>query len=332
MHGHIVQELHWLKGFSDMMNSKRTVKIGTRGSALATRQAEWVKKALEASSDGIRVELVFIKTKGDRIQDVPLAKVGGKGLFVKEIEEALIAGRVDLAVHSMKDVPAELPPQLTIGCIPEREDPRDVLVTNGDFSSIRELPPGASVGTSSLRRQSQLLHYRPDIKVESLRGNLDTRLKKLKAGNFHAIILAAAGIHRMGWEEVITSYFAPEEFLPAIGQGALGIEVRKDDEEMLKLISIIHDRKTATCVEAERSFLGELEGGCQVPIGGFCRFIESDKIEMTGMVATLDGREMYKETFTGSPADAGSIGRELAKKLLSMGARKILNEVYGNSC
>ncbi len=314
------------------MKNSNKVRIGTRGSALATRQAEWVKGALEKASPGTEVELVFIKTKGDKIQDVPLAKVGGKGLFVKEIEEALIDKRVDLAVHSMKDVPAELPPELTIGCVPEREDPRDVLVTNGNYKNIGELPPGACVGTSSLRRQSQLLGMRSDVSIGSLRGNLDTRLKKLKAGEFDAIILAAAGLHRMGWKDVITAYFSPEEFLPAIGQGALGIELRKDDDEMFELVSLIHDEKTAVCVKAERAFLGRLEGGCQVPIGGYCKFVNGDLIELTGMVGTLDGKKIYRKTVTGNPSDAEMLGVGLAEELLSMGARKILDEVYGNSC
>ncbi len=315
-----------------MKHVNRTIRIGTRGSALATRQAEWFKNALEKTAPGVKVELVFIKTKGDKILDVPLAKVGGKGLFVKEIEEALIDKRVDLAVHSMKDVPAELPDELIIGCIPEREDPRDVLVTDGNCRRLDDLAEGACIGTSSLRRQSQLLAYRSDFRIESLRGNLDTRLKKLRAGSFDAIVLAAAGLHRMGWQDAITSYFDPGEFLPAIGQGALGIELRKDDEEIMELVSGIHDDRTAFCVEAERSFLARLEGGCQVPIGGYCKLVGENQIELTGMVGTLDGKEMYRETVRGNPGDAAELGGKLAEMLLSMGARKILEEVYGNSC
>ncbi len=313
-----------------MTGRSRKIRIGTRGSALATRQAEWVKLALEKAEPGTEVELVFIKTRGDKIQDVPLARVGGKGLFVKEIEEALIAGRIDLAVHSMKDVPAELPSELTIGCIPEREDPRDVLVACGDRHGLEEMPEGARMGTSSLRRQSQLLALRADFRVETLRGNLDTRLRKLEEGKFDGIILAAAGLHRMGWEAVISSYLSPETFLPAIGQGALGIEVRKDDEGMHELISRIHSEPTAVCVRAERSFLGRLEGGCQVPIGGYCRFVNGGRIELTGMVGRLDGSAVYKDAIVGLPEEAEEIGRRLAERLLEMGARKILDEVYGN--
>ncbi|HDM75934.1 MAG TPA: hydroxymethylbilane synthase [Deltaproteobacteria bacterium] len=315
-----------------MKSAERAIKIGTRGSALATKQAQWVKNVLEKTHPEICVELIFIKTKGDNIQDVPLAKVGGKGLFVKEIEEALIDRRVDLAVHSMKDVPAELPQQLTIGCIPEREDPRDVLVTNGDYKYLDDLPEEARIGTSSLRRQSQLLALRSDFKIETLRGNLDTRLKKLKSGNFDAIVLAAAGLHRMGWEGEITSYFSPDEFLPAIGQGALGIELRKDNDDMMELIASIHDEQTAVCVRAERSFLDRLEGGCQVPIGGYCTYDQDGRIMLTGLVGTLDGKEMYRDSISGRPEDAEQLGKELADKLLSMGAKKILEKVYGNSC
>lgn len=307
----------------------RKVKIGTRGSALATQQAKWVKRRLEESCAGVSVELIFIKTRGDKIQDVPLAKVGGKGLFVKEIEEALIERRVDIAVHSMKDVPAEIPEGLTIGAIPPREDPRDVLVTRVAHAGIQDLPPGSKVGTSSLRRHAQILYLRPDVKIESLRGNLDTRLRKLRNGDFDAIVLAAAGLHRMGWEAEITSYLSPDEFLPAIGQGALGIEMREDDEEIRKLVSRIHDSNTAICIEAERKFLARLEGGCQVPIGGYCEW-EKEEIKLTGMVSSTNGKEFYRESLRGKPGEAADMGKKLGDILLSKGARKILAEVYGN--
>jgi hydroxymethylbilane synthase len=286
-----------------------------------------VKEALENLWEGLEVELSIIKTTGDKITDVPLAKVGGKGLFVKEIEDALLAGSVDLAVHSMKDVPAELPSGLIIGAIPKREDPRDVLVSVS-YRSLMDLPQGAVVGTSSLRRTVQIRMLRPDLKVETLRGNLDTRLRKVKEGLFDAVILAAAGIHRMGWHEVIAEYLDPQEFLPAVGQGALGIEIREDDREIAELVSKIHDKTTAFSVTAERSFLRELEGGCQVPIGCHC-FVENGTVRLVGMIASLDGATVVRDEIKGRLDEAEMLGRKLAQELRRKGGEEILKSIYG---
>jgi len=304
----------------------RILYIGTRGSLLALTQSEWVKGRLERQWQGCRVELKIIKTTGDKILDVPLAKVGGKGLFVKELEDALLEGAVDLAVHSMKDVPADLPHGLEIGAIPRREDPRDVLVsrTGKDLSS---LPPNARVGTSSLRRAAQLKSLRPDLEIENLRGNLDTRLRKLQEGRYDAIVLAAAGIHRMGWKDRITAYLNPTEFLPAIGQGALGIEIRSEDEAIRELLAPLHDPDTAVAVQAERSLLKGLEGGCQVPIAGHAQG-SNGRVELTGLVASLDGKQIVRLTRSASRDQAEFLGRDLARELLDAGARTILDEIY----
>ncbi|MCU0587470.1 MAG: hydroxymethylbilane synthase, partial [Syntrophobacteraceae bacterium] len=267
--------------------SPKVLRIGTRGSLLALTQSGSIQRRIETLRPGVKVELTVIRTTGDRIQDVPLAKVGGKGLFVKEIEEALLAREVDLAVHSMKDVPAVLPQGLTIGVIPVREDPRDVLITR-KAGGLMDLPRGALVGSSSLRRAAQVRSLRPDLRVETLRGNLDTRLRKLEEGLYDAIILAAAGLHRMGWQDRITDYLQVESFLPAVGQGALGLELRNDDGALRELLAPLHHEETADAVGAERSFLETLEGGCQVPIGGHARMRE-DRLELTGLVASVDG-------------------------------------------
>src|SRR5208283_4712837 len=257
---------------------KSKIIIGTRGSALALWQAEWVKASLEKLSDGVEIELNKIRTTGDKILDVPLSQVGGKGLFVKEIEEALLEGRADIAVHSMKDVPTEFPPGLHLAVICEREDPRDAFISairDGQFrtSNFNGLSRGARIGTSSLRRSSQLLNKRPDLKIEQLRGNLNTRLKKLDEGLFDAIILAVAGVKRLGWQDRITEILMPEISLPAIGQGAVGIESRIDDKIINSLISRLNHPETAVCVRAERALLKRLEGGCQVPIAAHARVL-----------------------------------------------------------
>jgi hydroxymethylbilane synthase len=276
----------------------------------------------------LQIELESIKTTGDKIQDVPLAKVGGKGLFVKEIEEALLAGEVDLAVHSMKDVPSILPDGLVIGVILRREDPRDVLISP-NVRKLSELTAGSRVGTSSLRRAAQVQRLCPDVKIENLRGNLDTRLRKVREGLYEAIILAAAGLHRMGWQDRITSYLDPEEFLPAIGQGAIGIEIREDNHSAHELLAPLHHVETAIAVEAERSFLKELEGGCQVPIGGHAQLTD-DVVHLDGLVASLDGKEVFRlrRTERASLDQARSLGNALARELLDAGAQRILDEVY----
>lgn len=306
---------------------RKEIKIGTRASLLAVTQSTWVKEQIEKHNPGTRVELVKIITKGDKILDAPLAKVGGKGLFVKELEDALLDGRADLAVHSMKDVPAELPEGLHLGVVTERENPVDAFISR-KYKSLSDLPQGATVGTSSLRRKSQLASQRPDLVIVDLRGNLDTRLRKLDEGQFDAIVVATAGLNRLGMADRITSLFTPELMLPAIGQGALGLELRKDDQDLLDGISFLNHPKTATAVKAERAFLLRLEGGCQVPIGGYA-IADERNVTLTGLIASVDGGQILKERVNGPAENAEKMGTELAEKLLAMGGREILDEVYG---
>ncbi len=312
---------------------KNRVIIGTRGSKLALWQAEWVKSELQKMNPGLQVELNKIKTTGDKILDVPLAQVGGKGLFVKEIEEALLRGEADLAVHSMKDVPTEFPEGLHLAVICEREDPRDAFLSrmnSGKFTipGFADLPLGAAVGTSSLRRSCQLLNIRPDLKIIQLRGNLDTRLRKLDEGQFDAIILAAAGVKRLGWADRITEVISPETSLPAIGQGAVGIECRTGDEFVHDLIASLDHADTSTCVRAERACLKRLEGGCQVPIAAHAG-IKGDMIVMDGLVGSISGDRIVRAHAEGSRENPDKLGTKLAEDLLSRGADKILAEVYG---
>ncbi|MDA8078402.1 MAG: hydroxymethylbilane synthase [Nitrospiraceae bacterium] len=312
---------------------KNKVVIGTRASKLALWQAEWVKAELERMNPGIRVELNKIKTTGDKILDVPLAKVGGKGLFVKEIEEALLAGEADLAVHSMKDVPTEFPEGLHLAVICEREDPRDAFIArmeNGGFAikSFAALPQAATIGTSSLRRSCQILNIRPDIRIVQLRGNLDTRIRKLDEGQFDAIILAAAGVKRLGWAARLTEVLPPSVSLPAIGQGAVGIECRRGDEFINKLIAPLDHRETSICVRAERACLKRLEGGCQVPIAAHAQ-LEGGGLSLKGLVGSVTGDRIISSDIAGRPEEAEVLGRRLAEDLLAKGADKILAEVYG---
>lgn len=300
--------------------------IGTRGSQLALWQANWVKSEIEKNFPGTSVSLEIIKTKGDKILDVPLAKVGGKGLFVKEIEDALLEKRVDLAVHSMKDMPAEIPEGLCIAAIPERENPLDVLISRNGLK-IDELPEGAKIGTSSLRRMSQIAAIRPDLQILSLRGNLDTRIKKLEAGEFDAIILAAAGVRRLGLSEKISQYIDPQIMLPASGQGALCIETRENDPKTAEIVRSLNHETTASAVIAERAFLHRLEGGCQVPIAAHAK-VNGDSIEMEGLVSDVKGTIIFKSALTGKTDEAAEIGRKLAEILLEKGAKKILDEIY----
>ena len=306
---------------------QKIVKIGTRGSLLAMTQSNWIKGLIEAKYPDVSVELVKIVTKGDKILDVPLAKVGGKGLFVKEIEDAMLSNEVDIAVHSMKDVPSELPDGLHLGIITKRENPFDAFISN-KYKSVTELSDGATVGTSSLRRRSQLARIRPDLNIIDLRGNLDTRLRKLDEGQFDAIILAAAGLNRLGLADRAVSYFNKETMLPAVAQGAVGIELRQRDSDLFAGLSFLIHRETEVAVAAERAFLKRLEGGCQVPIGGFAE-LEGNTLTMTGLIASLDGAQFLRETATGAPEDAESLGTALAEKLLAMGGQKILSTVYG---
>jgi hydroxymethylbilane synthase len=329
----------------------RKIIVGSRQSALALTQTGHVIADLERLSGEHGFDFTFevhkIVTKGDRILDVTLSKVGGKGLFVKEIEQAMLAKEIDMAVHSMKDMPSELPGGLINGAVPKRVDPRDCLISSSG-AGLEDLPQGARVGTSSLRRSSQLAALRPDLVIEPVRGNIDSRLKKLESGEYDAILLAAAGLSRMGWQDRVTAYLPPEICVPAVGQGALGIECREDDEELRKLLALYNDERTALTVTAERTFLGALNGGCQVPIGAYA-VLETEEagttgitgsipssgnsgeggllITLTGMVGTPDGSVILKETCTGE--DPVQLGAEVARKLIARGAEKILADVKG---
>ena len=303
------------------------LRIGTRGSKLALVQSEWVKKEMQSRYPELRVELVKIRTKGDKIIDAPLSKVGGKGLFVKEIEEALLKREVDLAVHSLKDVPAELHKGLQLSVYPKREDPRDALVSSL-FRKVGDLPQGASVGTSSLRRSAQLLHMRPDLRIAPLRGNVDTRLRKLDSGELQAIVLAAAGLQRLGLSDRITALLSPDSVLPAIGQGVLGLEVRENDQKVQNLISFLNDLETELAARAERAFLKELEGGCQVPLAGYAR-VEKGRLVLDGMVAELDGSVILKRKLSGEKDKPEDLGLALARNLIAAGADRILEKIYG---
>jgi hydroxymethylbilane synthase len=310
------------------MTEQRRLRIGTRGSALALWQAEWVKSQLLGGQQELIVELVVIKTTGDKILDVPLAMVGGKGLFVKEIEEALLDGRADLAVHSVKDMPAELPEGLHLAAMPPREDPRDALISKNG-AGLDTLPHGARVGTSSLRRAAQLLHLRSDLRIETLRGNVDTRLRKLETEGLDAIVLAAAGLKRMEQSQVISEYLEPERIVPAVGQGALGIETRIGDVSTNEIVASLIHQQTVTTVRAERAFLKRLEGGCQVPIGGYAT-MEGETLILTGMVADLKGVRLIRKKMRGDARQPEVVGESLAEAVLESGGREILAEIYGN--
>ncbi|MCP3673185.1 MAG: hydroxymethylbilane synthase [Gammaproteobacteria bacterium] len=302
------------------------IRIATRKSPLALWQANFVKDTLEAAHDSLVVELVPMSTKGDRILDTPLAKVGGKGLFVKELEVAMLDGRADIAVHSMKDVPMEFPEGLGLTVIAEREDPRDAFVSN-TYKALDDLPEGAVVGTSSLRRSCQLKAQRPDLQVKDLRGNVGSRLGKLDEGQYDAIILASAGLIRLKLAERIASFIEPDIILPAAGQGAVGIECRLDDERTKALLAVLNDNNTEIRVTAERAMNSHLQGGCQVPIGGFAE-ISGDQLIIRGLVGSLGGEQILEEKVQGSVNDAKALGIELAERLLAAGADVILREVY----
>ncbi|RKZ81276.1 MAG: hydroxymethylbilane synthase [Gammaproteobacteria bacterium] len=308
--------------------TNRTVKIATRKSPLALWQAEYVREALIALHPDLQVELVRMSTQGDKILDVPLAKVGGKGLFVKELEQGMLAGDADIAVHSMKDVPVDFPEGLHLPVVCQREDPRDAFVSN-QYQSIDKLPHGAKVGTSSLRRECQLRTSRPDLEVLPLRGNVNTRLAKLDAGDYDAIILAAAGLKRLGFDDRIRSSLTPEQSLPAIGQGAVGIETRINDDEINALIAPLRCPETWIVVTAERALNKRLAGGCQVPIAGYA-VLNNGEIWLRGLVGRPDGTLMLRSEVSGKAEDAEALGIQLAEDLLSQGADKILAEVYGD--
>ena len=308
---------------------ENTIRIATRKSALALWQAEHVRALLEQAHPAIRVELVQMSTQGDRILDTPLAKIGGKGLFVKELEQALFDDRADIAVHSMKDVPVELPAGLHLPVILKREEPRDAFVSN-TYSDIDALPKGARVGTSSLRRQAQLRVRRPDLQIQDLRGNVGTRLSKLDNGQYDAIILACAGLIRLQMAQRITTKLDSAICLPAIGQGAIGIECREDDQAVHDYIGVLNDDDTRVCVLAERAMNHRLEGGCQVPIAGFAQ-LQGEELWLRGLVGRVDGSELVESERRGAREDAESIGLDLAEELLSRGADVILKEVYASA-
>lgn len=302
------------------------LRIGTRGSPLALFQANWVKEQLLQYHPDLVIHLIRIKTTGDKIQDAPLSKIGGKGLFVKEIEEALLRGEIDLAVHSVKDIPTDLPEGLRLSVITKREDPRDVLISR-EGRPLKDLPTGARIGTSSLRRQIQLLSFREDFRFVPLRGNLDTRLKKLELLHLDGIVLAYAGVKRLGFEGRITEILPPEISLPAIGQGALGIETRVGDERCEGKIQILNDWESSMAIRAERAFLRRLGGGCQVPIAALGR-MEGSVLRIDAMVGALDGKRLIRDSVKGPPDQAESLGEALAQRLLEKGAEGILREVY----
>jgi len=309
--------------------TKTVLRIATRKSALALWQAEFVKSELERFHPELTVELVPMSTQGDKILDTPLAKIGGKGLFVKELEQAMLDGRADIAVHSMKDVPVDFPEGLALHTICEREDPRDAFVSN-TYKTIDELPKGAIVGTSSLRRQCQIKALRPDLEIRDLRGNVNTRLAKLDDGQYDAIILAAAGLIRLEMPERISDFISADISLPANGQGAVGIECRIDDEATKAFLSLLEHNETRMRVLAERAMNRKLQGGCQVPIGAYAE-IEGDNLSLRGLVGAIDGSVILQDSVSGSVAQAEELGEQLADSLLAQGADKILAEVYRNA-
>jgi hydroxymethylbilane synthase len=303
------------------------LRIGTRGSKLALAQANWVKARLEQRHAGLAVELVLIKTTGDKLKDVPLAQVGGKGLFIKEIEEALLGGQVDLAVHSLKDMPAVVPENLVIAAVPPREDWRDAFISH-NYTTLADIPHGGRVGTGSLRRRVQLLNLRPDLEIVPIRGNVDTRLRKMASMGLDALVLAAAGLARLGLTHLSRDFLSAREMLPAISQGALGLEVRAGDARVQERVACLDDPVTHQAVRAERGFLARLEGGCVVPVAGLAK-CENGALTFEALIGDLEGRKLIRGRITGSPTEAGTLGRALAERLLDQGGREILAQIYG---
>jgi hydroxymethylbilane synthase len=299
------------------------IVVGTRKSPLALTQTEWVLKKLKEHDPELEIGMEKIVTKGDRILDVTLSKVGGKGLFIKEIEQAMYEKKIDFAVHSLKDMPTEMPEGLMIAAITEREDPRDVLISRTGCT-FADLPVGAKVGTSSLRRAAQLRHARPDIEIVSVRGNINTRLAKLEEMELDAIVLAAAGLERMGWADKISERLSPELCLPAVGQGALAIQCRSDDAEIRELLKVLDNQETRDIVTAERTVLGRLNGGCQIPIGAYAEAVDGE-LKLTGIVGSADGLTLLKETARGT--DPVALGHAVAERLIEKGAGEILAKV-----
>ncbi len=306
--------------------SNNTIRIATRKSPLALWQAEHVRAALMAAHPGLQVEIHGMTTRGDKILDTPLAKIGGKGLFVKELEVGMLEGAADIAVHSMKDVPVDFPAGLQLAVILEREDPRDAFVSN-DYDSIEDLPQGAKLGTASLRRQCQISAYRPDLEILPLRGNVNTRLSRLDNGEYDAIILAAAGLKRLGFDDRIRSALSPQQSLPAIGQGAIGIECRSDDARVQALLQPLHHEQTAVCVAAERAMNERLNGGCQVPIAGYAT-LDGERLSISGLVGEPDGSRILREQISGKIEEAAALGASIAESLLEQGADEILQRLY----
>lgn len=311
-------------------NPHRTLRIATRTSALALWQAEFIKAELARLHPQLQIELLGIKTQGDKILDVPLAKIGGKGLFVKELEQAMLEGRADLAVHSMKDVPMCFPEGLGLAAICEREDPSDAFVSNR-FDALEALPQGAVVGTSSLRRQCQLSALRPDLQIVSLRGNVNTRLAKLDAGDYDAIVLASSGLMRLGFQARIRQRLSDQVSLPAVGQGALGIECRLDDTALQALLAPLNHPPTAVCVTAERALNRRLEGGCQVPIAAYAQLAADGQLYLRGLVGSTDGKQILRAAGCAGADQAGQLGQQLAESLLQQGADRILADIYGRA-
>ena len=307
----------------------RKLVVGSRRSKLALTQSRQFIEKLKEAEPGLEIEIKEIVTKGDRIVDKQLSKVGGKGLFVKEIQQELFDHEIDMAIHSLKDVPSELPEGLTLGCIPDREIPFDAFISKNHVQ-LADLPDGSIVGTSSLRRGAQILAKYPNLEIKWIRGNIDTRLSKLETDDYDAIILAAAGLRRMGWsDDIVTEYLDPELLLPAIGQGALGIECRSDDTDLLELLKKVHNQDVAECVTAERTFLKEMNGSCQVPIGGYATKDDNGRLSFTGLIMSTDGKERYEQTATGN--DPVELGKEVSNILKEQGAKEIIDALNEES-
>lgn len=307
---------------------RKKITIGTRGSKLALWQANYIADCIRTQYPDVDVSLLHIVTTGDKILDVPLAKIGGKGLFTKELETAMLNGEIDLAVHSLKDMPTQLPEGLLLAAITERTDAGDAFISPR-YGTVENLPQGAKLGTSSLRRKAQLLKYRPDLTICDLRGNLDTRLKKLDTGDLDAIILAVAGLKRLGWQERITQVLPNDICLPAVGQGALAIEARSNDEEVLEMLAFLNHQETRWAVEAERAYLAEVEGGCQIPIGVYGK-MEQEVLQLEAVILSVDGMRQVRQTISGAPAEAKRLGQTLAQDMLNAGGREILQELEVN--
>lgn len=305
--------------------SKKKVIVGSRDSVLAMWQTKFVVEQLMAVTDQYEFEIVSLKTKGDKILDVSLAKIGDKGLFTKELEVGLLQGEIDFAVHSMKDMPTVLPEGLQISSLLKRHNPADVLISE-KYDSFAALPQGAKVGTSSLRRKAQLLHARPDLDIHDVRGNLQTRMRKMREENFDGIILAAAGVERLDWHDQITEELSYDICLPAVSQGVIGVETRTDDPEIIALVQLVNDAQTASCVAAERALLKSLEGGCQIPIGAYAQ-LEGDTVVLQGLVGSLDGKTIIRDEISGPVAQSEQLGQQLAQRLSEQGGQAILEEI-----